>query len=138
MVDLKKDFGTDKDKEIEGVWFDSEFEGDTKCLIARVNNPNYMKVFNRLSKPHRRALRKQTISEEISEVIMLKTMAETILLDWKNLKEGDVEVPYTKENAYRVLKEYRDFRDIVADLANDIEGFRIEMEEEAEKNLETS
>jgi hypothetical protein len=133
-MDLQTDYGTDNKKEIEGVWFKEEFGGETECLIARIGNPEYQKVFNRISKPQRRALRKGTIQDEIAETILIRTMAKTILLDWKNMKENGKVLKYSHDEAFRVLKKYRDFRDIVSDLANEIEAYRVEDEEEIVKN----
>lgn len=133
-MDLKKEYGTDEKKEIEGVWFTDEFGGETSCLIARIGNKNYQKLFDRLSKPHRRALRKGNIDNELAEKILIKTMSQTILLDWKNMKEDGKPVKYSNQEAYRIMLQYRDFRDIVSDLANEMEAYRIAQDEEAVKN----
>jgi archaellum component FlaC len=65
-------------------------------------------------------------------------MADCIVLDWKGLEEDGKAVKFSKEECVRVLKEYKDFRDHVSELANSMEIFRQEMDAEAEKNLKKS
>jgi len=137
-MDLKKEFGVDKRREIEGVWFDDEFEGDTKCLIARIGNPTYQKEFQRIAKPHKRALRKGTLNDDVAENLLTRAMANSILLDWVDMYENGKKLLYSSDEAFRVMKEYKDFREIVSDVANEIEAFRLEEEKEAEKNLKKS
>lgn len=132
MGDLKKMFGTDKTAEVEGVWQDI---GDgVELLIARIGNPEYQKEFQRISKPHRRAIRRGHLSDSVAEKLLIKAMAKCILLDWKGLQEDGKDLPYSYDNAVRILTEYRDLRDYVSDIANEIETFKLEEDEEAEKN----
>lgn len=133
MGDIKKMFGVNKNLEISGVWQDI---GDgVSVKVARMGNPEYQKDFERVSKPHRRAIRRGTLNNEVAEKLLIKVMARTILLDWKGLEEDGVAVPFNNENALRILTEYKDLRDYVSDIANDIEVFKQEEDEEAEKNL---
>ena len=132
MGDVKKIFGTNKTDEIEGKWNDI---GDgIQILVARIGNPEYQKEFQRISKPHKRALRRGSLNDEVAERLLIKVMAKNILLDWKGLEEDGVVVPYSYDNAIRILTEYKDLRDYVSDIANEMESFKAEEDEEAEKN----
>jgi hypothetical protein len=132
MGDVKKIFGTNKTDEIEGKWNDI---GDgIQILVARIGNPEYQKEFQRISKPHKRALRRGSLNDEVAERLLIKVMAKNILLDWKGLEEDGVVVPYSYDNAIRILTEYKDLRDYVSDIANEMESFRADEDEEAEKN----
>ena len=132
MGDVKKIFGTNKTDEIEGKWNDI---GDgIQILVARIGNPEYQKEFQRISKPHKRALRRGSLNDEVAERLLTKVMAKNILLDWEGLEEDGVAVPYSYENAIRILTEYKDLRDYVSDIANEMESFKAEEDEEAEKN----
>jgi len=130
--DLKTEFGTDEKKEIEGVWEDM---GDGFSIkIARANNPNYDKWFTRLTKGIKRQLRNDTVPEEKSRAIMIQIMAKTILLDWKGMFEDGKEVKYSEKEAVRVLTEYKDFRTTITEMSSSITLFRMEEDEDAEKN----
>jgi hypothetical protein len=133
MANLKELFGTDKVKEKEGVWQDM---GDgLKMRIARIGNPKYQKRFEALSKPHRRALRRGTLSNEIAEKLLVQCIAETIVLDWEGVEEDGAETPFSVENAVRILLEYPELRKYVEDIANEMEGYKAEDDEEAIDNL---
>lgn len=133
MADLKKLYGTDKEKENNGVWQD--FGDGIKMRIARVGNENYKKLFQRLSKPHRKAIRGGRLSEEVAEKLMIKCLAETVLLDWENVEVDGELLPYSKDNAFRVLTDFRDVKESVEDYANDMEIFLQEQREEDAEDL---
>jgi len=133
MADVKKLFGTDKTKELEGVVHDMG-EG-LKMRIARIGNPKYQKRFEALSKPHKRALRRGSLSNDVAEKLLVQCLAETIVLDWEGLEEDGKKVKYSKENAVRILTDYPDLRNYVNDIANEMEGYQEDEDEEAIDNL---
>lgn len=133
MADVKKLFGTDKTKEQEGVWHD--LGDDLRMKIARIGNPNYQKRFQALSKPHRRAIRRGTLSDDVAEKLMIQCLAETIVLDWEGLEENGEPVPYSMDEAIRILTDYPELRNYINDIANELEGYQEEENKEAEENL---
>ena len=134
-LELKKTYATDQDKEVNGVWED--FGEGCRILIARAGNKKYDKLFQRLVKPHRKAMRMGTLSDEVAEGIFIRTIAETIVLDWEGLEEDGVPVPYSVENAIRILTEYEDLKKQIQEISDSIETYRLEVLEDSEKNLET-
>ena len=133
MADIKKLFGTDSTKEQEGVWH--EMGDGLNMRIARIGNPKYQKRFQALSKPHRRAIRRGTLADEVAEKLMVQCLAETIVLDWNGLEENGAELPYSVENAVKILMDYPELRNYVNDIANELEGYQAEEDEEAIENL---
>ena len=132
MGDIKQMFGVNKNLEISGVWQDI---GDgVSVKVARTGNSEYQKVFEKISKPHKRAIRRGTLNNDVAEKLLIKVMAKTILLDWKGLEEDGMEVPFSDEAALRILTDYKDLRDYISDISNDIEVFKQEDDEDAEKN----
>lgn len=134
-MDIKKEFGTDSKKEVEGVWED--FGDGLEVKIARIGNPIYQKAFQKISKPHKKAIRRGTLRDEKAEELLIEAMAKAIVLDWKGLEEDGKEVPYNHNNCVKILTEYKDFREQVSEFATEIEAFRCDEDEEAEKNSET-
>ena len=133
MADIKKLYGTDQTKETDGVWKDM---GDgLRMRIARIGNPNYNKRFQALSKPHRRALQRGSLSDDVAEKLLVQCLAETIVLDWEGVEEKGKVIPYSQENAIRILTEYPELRKYVNDIANEMEGYKAEEDEEAIDNL---
>lgn len=133
MADVKKLFGTDPTKETEGVWYDMA-EG-LRMKIARIGNPQYQKRFQALSKPHRRAIRRGTLSDDVAEKLMIKCLAETIVLDWEGVEDEGKEIPYSTEAVIELLTKYPELRNYINDIANELEGFQAQEDEEAVDNL---
>jgi len=131
-LDLIKNYKTDKNKEIEGIWED--FGEGCRILIARMGNPKYVEAFRKISKPHAKAMRRGTLKEEIAERIMNEALAEAIVLGWEGLEENGVEVPYNKENCMRILTTYKDLKDQIQDIAGSMEVFKADQDEEAVGN----
>jgi len=122
-MDLLQDFGTSPEKENEGIWID--VGADTRIRVARWNNAKYRRLFAERMQPFNTG-RKPT--DEQSEEILVYCIARAILLDWENVSLDGEELPYTHENAERVLRDerLRDFRDFVVRQATSMEGFRYE------------
>jgi len=134
--DIKKEYGTDEKKEVEGVW-ETLGEG-CKVLVARTGNPKYEKVYNRITKPYRQQIKRDSLSEEKARDITIQLIAESVLLDWQGIEEDGKPVKYSKKEAIRLLTKYKDFRNAVSELAGSIALFKSQEDEELEKNLPTT
>lgn len=135
-MDIKKTYGTDRKKEVDGVWEDL---GDgARVLVARIGNPNYRKVFEQLTKPYTKAIRRGTLSEEKATELIIKSLAKSVLLKWEGIKEDGKLVKYSEAEAIRLMTDYPDFRDQIQEIANDLETYKITEDEETEKNSGTS
>jgi len=136
MADLRKLYGTDTNKETDGIWQDM---GDgIRMLIARVGNPKYQKLFQKLSKPHRKAIRRGNLKEDVAEKLMIECTAETILLGWEGVELDGKALPYNKANAIMILTDFKDLKEYVNDFANEMEAYMQEDAEEAEEKLKNS
>lgn len=106
----------------EGVWF--EYEG-SEFLIAYASNPKFMRAKQRLEQPHRRKIEANTIDPVELRGILIKAMAEGLLLDWKGVKDASGEtVPFKKDLALKALANDEVFRDFVMENAINIQSFR--------------
>lgn len=133
MSDLKfdiNDFRLDKTAKQQGVWV--EFGGGASFKLANFDNPSFTDAFRKATKPYNDLGKK--IPEDDQVEIMARTMSQFIVLDWKGVFDGDEELPYSAENAYRLLKELEWIRDRIIAEARDLENFRIKAREETEGN----
>lgn len=129
---MKKNYGTNKVLENEGVWVDL---GDGASIkVARVGNKENTALVKRLTAPHKVAIRTNKLPDEIWEKITIEALASTILLDWKGLKEDGKVIAYSKENAVKLLTDYKDFRDQVSGLSSELALFQAEDEAAVTKN----
>lgn len=132
MGDIKKIFGVDKNKEVDGVW--ENITEDIRIKIARIGNPRYQKAIQKYMRPHRRTIRRGTVDDSIIEQCVIKAMADTVLLGWEGVEEDGKALVYSRDEAERLLTDYREFREQVSEIASELEAFRAEEDEEAEKN----
>ena len=140
MSNLLDAFGTDLDLEETGVWV--QMTGDIIVKVRPLGNDKYMRTLERLKKPHQRMYRSGDVNKDIDNEIQIKAICRDVLVDWKGIQDPDTgeELPYSYENAVKLLKDKRIKRfavQIVED-SSEQETFRRVEEEETEKNLEKS
>lgn len=133
-MELKKQFGNDPKKSVEGVWFD--FDETTRVLVARSNNAKFQGAMRKKLAPHKIAIRTGTLSEVMAKKIMTEVMAETILLGWEGITENGVPVSYTPEVAAKYLgdPDLDDFRAAVIGFSEEAASFREQQLEGDAKN----
>ena len=127
-MDLSK-FKADRTAEDEGVWV--ALDGDdtgARVKLARIGNRRYREAMQRRMKPFRRALRAGTLEEATAERVTAEVLAETVLLDWQDLALDGAALAYSPDRA----------RELLLEMATDIELYRQQDQEEAEKNLPPS
>ena len=135
--DLKKQFETDEQLEVDGVWEDLDDEG-AGILVARVGNKAYLQTYQKIPLGVRRQLDTGTLPEKMGDQLINKLLAKTILLDWRGLANDGKEIEYNYDNALLMLTNYKDFREFVWSIANDLARFREEDLEEASGNSESA
>lgn len=137
-------FKTNNALEREGRWFDlTSIKNDDGTVpgfkMARMhkNNPEYQSRLERLSKELRQAIELDTLTEDIAGPVMRGVFVEAVLLDWRNVFDEDNKpIPFSKENADKLLSELPDLYLILADEARKLGNFRnAQVEEVAKKSL---
>lgn len=131
-------FETDRQLEVDGVWVDIGDEDGTQLLIARIGNPNYNRLIRARLKPHKNLLQRDAMPIEMQEKILNEVLAETVLLGWKNLMYKGKKINYSSARALEMINNISDFRELVMELANSMETFRVVEAEEDAKNSEAS
>ncbi len=131
-LDLDKQYKTSPDLEEHGVW--EEVGDGAKLLVARTNNPAYVRAYRRIPRGIRRQFEAGTLSESMSDGIICGIMAKTVLLDFKNLAIGGKALKYSEEAAKKILADYPDFRELVWQIANETQRFHEDSVEEDAKN----
>lgn len=130
-MDIFSTYATDESKETEGVWQEI---GDAKFLIARSGNPNYVKKLSKLFEQNQKSLeRKDDAADKLSEKLMVDVLAGTILLGWENVQFKGEALPYSHENAVKLLG-VKDFRKQVVQLSDDFGSYKLKLEADQEKN----
>ena len=134
-IDLFSAFAVDPKAEKEGVYTQIPNAGDTRWLIARTNYVKYQTALQKAVKRNKPVLDSGgEAARQKSNEILADVMAKTILLGW----EGEVKykgkmLAYSVENA-RMLLSHSDFREAVVAVADNMETFKVQQDEEDEKN----
>ncbi len=131
-MDIKKNFGTSLIQEEQGAWIDIGEGASIK--VARAGNKANRALLKRLVAPHKLALRHDRVPDDVLEKITIETMAETILLDWKGIEEDGRPLLFSRDNALRLLTDYKDFREQVSSFSNDLATFQADRLEAEVKN----
>lgn len=116
----------------DGVWI--RLDDKTKVLIARGGNPNYLVKLEELNSKYKTKMgrspsRQLSAEDRKAGLLMVKeAMCGTILLGWEGMEENGKDIPYTPENALRVMTDpkYIDFQELVGNLSQERENFRDE------------
>lgn len=134
-MDIRKAFAVDKSKELDGVWV--QLDADTRILVARLGNERYRKVLREGMAPYRKAIKADTLSEDVQDKIMVDALVEGVLLDWEGMAENGKTLPYSKDTARRLLSDpaLKDFRDFVVEVSNEQSLFKEQLDVEAVENL---
>lgn len=134
-IDLFSVFAVDATAEKDGVLTQIPNAGDTRWLIARTTSVKYQTALQKAVKRNKPVLDSGgEAAKAKSNEILADVMAKTILLGW----EGEVmykgkPMTYSVENA-RLLLSHPDFLQAVTAVADSMEAFKAEKDEEDEKN----
>jgi hypothetical protein len=138
MADIFKTFETDLDAEVNGETI--QLTDEIWVSVARSQNTNHRKALELLTRKHRAQIQNGTIAPEVLEEIANRAASETLLLDWGGIDVDGKKLPYSIENAYKLLSDPRlkDFREQVFLIASEAATFRKAEIEEAAKNSAAS
>lgn len=133
---LRRMFNTDLSLERKGIWL--QYSEDCEILIARAGGANktFVKLIQRLSKPHRRAIQTESMDEKLLENLFIEAYAKAILLDWKGVtkdiitgedKDAKEELTFNADNAAAVLRALPDLFVDIQKASDNISLFRAEI-----------
>ena len=117
----------DTDAQVNGIW--EEYEG-SEFLIASTANTRYQKRLATLRKPFAKQISRDTADPEDLNRIFCKAISERILLDWKNVLDGNgKEVGYSPEIAQKALETDDVFANWVLEIAGNQDFYEREFKD---------
>lgn len=126
-------FAVDVNKEENGIW---EKVGDMEFLVARAMNSQWKAMAKRLeATTFGNNSRKKEKDPEKELDILIKCLAYTAILDWRNVTLDGKEIKYSKDECYKILsdKRFKLLLEELIELSVNQERFKEEMIEEDEK-----
>lgn len=130
MLDFKS-FATDSNAEEKGIKV--PLGPGTSIIVARMGNRSFVNARKTKMRPYEALDRFGKVPEEVQDQILRELIAETVLLGWEGFTENGEPVPYSRENALRVLSENKEFLAFVVNASMDVENFR-PVKSDTEKN----
>lgn len=91
-------------------------------FVARQGKSNtaYKLASERAFKPHRPAIKSGSLSNEVAEGILLDLFCGHLLKGWENVRdEQDFEIPFSPENAKKLMQDLPDLYQELLDASND-------------------
>jgi hypothetical protein len=123
-MDLRKAFGVDATLEREG--FELHLGGGAYITLARAGGGNvrYERAVTKHLAPHRAARDAGTLENAMADTILHNVYADAVVLDWRGIELDGEPLPYSRDNAYKLLHELPDLWRIVQDAAGKLANFR--------------
>lgn len=127
--DIFSAYATDENLENNGTKF--PLGKGSSLLVARAGNRAYSKAITKAVESRRVELDAgDDTAAAVSDQIMIDVMAETILLGFTNLSFKGEPIEYTLANAKKLLA-VKDFRKMVAGLADNMDAYKFKAEKAA-------
>lgn len=124
---------TDSAAEQDGKWFD--FGPDAKIKLRAPSSNKSREVRKSLEKPFVALTRAgQTIPDDKLEEILIKQMAQALIVDWSGFTDNGVALDFSATAAEALLVKYPRLRNIIAKIISDDEAFSVAQKEDAVKN----
>lgn len=127
-TNLDKDFKTNEAFEKEGINMDMNDKVSFKVRRFNASNPRVKAAMATYYKPYARMIEMNTLPQEKSDEITIRLFVDVCLVSWTGLEDGNgAEIPFTKENAFLVLKSLPDVFATLWKNANDFTNFKEEL-----------
>jgi len=153
-MDIFKTFALDETALDKGVWRVMQLTPDGKVetvpvqeseigdrqavLVASTDNPKYEQLVNAKKKPYlmKQRNREEPLPPEVRDRIIGESLADSIILDWRNFRIGDQEWAYSKEAVMEIWTrpKWTRLRDVFLAMIGDVDVFKVDQEEATVKN----
>lgn len=135
-LNLYEVFSTNRESEEDGRWFYLDDGDKTGFKIRALSAKAVIDLREKLAKPYAQLIRAGLkIPDEKNEELSLRVIAGAVIAAWKGVrtKEG-VEMTYTADAAYTLLKGLPKMANWIAGVATEADNFRDELREDGAKN----
>jgi hypothetical protein len=129
-------YKSDRDAEKEGIWF--VYPNGIKFLMARAGGSNnrYKRMLSKALRPHRRVIDQGRMDPDLSDELLRRVYANTVLLDWEGIKdEKGKSIPYTPQAGEEFFAAIPELFSELIDRATEAQNFVDAEVEEAKEEL---
>lgn len=118
-------FKRNENKETGGVILDLGDSGKFNIARAGGSNKRYQQSLERGMRPYRKSFQQGTLSDEVASKVLLDAFLDSVLLGWDGVtgEDGNV-LPFSKENARKLMTDLPDLFAALREAASDASIFR--------------
>jgi len=140
-MDLFNEFAVDTDRLQGGVWrvFDTlsdriveeaEIGEEPAILLSSTDNPKYQQILEQKMKPHIMK-RGMEVDRKVKERMIAETLAETVILNWRNWTVKGQQMEYSKANVIELWTNpmWARLKERVLAMIGDVDAFKAAREE---------
>jgi len=137
-MDIKKLYGTSKEKETEGTFVSIGGGVEVKVKRAGASNKDFAFDQSKMLRPFSKQISTGTIDTDELVKINITLFAKHIITDWKGITEDGKPVKFSKEKFVEYAKAYPDFFNEIFSAAHDMQNFKDSEDAETVKKPESS
>jgi len=123
-MDIKKLYGTNKEKESDGAFVPIGGGVEVKVKRAGASNKDFAFDQAKMLRPFSKQISTGTIDTDVLVGINISLFARHIITDWKGITEDGKPVKFSKEKFVEYAKEYPDFFNEIFSAAHDMQNFK--------------
>lgn len=126
-------FKTNENTEEAGVWVN--FGDDVRVRVRRLKSRASQAARAELDKPFAPEIRRGTMPEDKLKELAIKQVARGVIAEWEGVTDADGNaLPYTPENAFKVLTDLPEFAEAIIEISMNAENYKAQMSADAEGN----
>lgn len=131
--DVTKNFGTDKNKEEQGVVI--PLGEDSWIKVARMggDNKKFAQIYAEGTKSYK-VLGIEHMPQEQQKQVLIKCFAEAVVMDWHGIECNGEPLEYSVDNCKKLLSEVPEFFRWISNESSEISNFRLSIEDQEAKN----
>lgn len=128
-------FKTDANMERTGIWIDYGSAGSFLVARAGGKNQKFNQVLQRENRQNKFKIDNDLMGAEEGQQLLIQVFAETVILDWENVRGPDGELmACTRDNIVKLFTDLPDLFDDVRKQAMTVANFREKELEDSAKN----
>jgi len=102
-MSMYEQFKTDQNAERDGIWIDYQ-SFRVRIAYAGGSNKQFQKAMERVARPYRRAIATESLSPEVSEMLLRKVYASAVIKGWETMVDGEFKPGIEQEKSTVLMK----------------------------------
>jgi hypothetical protein len=124
-TNLDTAFKTNSELEMDGVWFSTTETTSFKCRrFGGVNTQKVRSASAKYFKPYSKQIDANALSDEKQRELTVKAFVEACLVDWRGVEVNGKELPFSIENAVKLLTALPALTDTLIKYTTEMDSYK--------------